>query len=191
MRKCSKCSSWKAEMEFSRYKKRNGAHGYRGHCKVCDSEYKRAHYLNDQDSYKERAKAKRDADLEGMREYSRKHYRANRERIRESQKRYLSSERGRQLALEASRRYRRTEEGKLKESARGMLNKAIAGGRVRKPSRCSECGTKGYVEGHHDDYRKPLEVRWLCRQCHENMHHLNGGHESIQVTANKPGGKGS
>ena len=37
----------------------------------------------------------------------------------------------------------------------------------RKP--CEVCGeTK--VEAHHDDYTKPLEVRWLCKRHHAEVH---------------------
>lgn len=38
---------------------------------------------------------------------------------------------------------------------------------VKKP--CEICGMLK-VDAHHDDYTKPLEVRWLCRK-HHNEHH--------------------
>jgi hypothetical protein len=34
---------------------------------------------------------------------------------------------------------------------------------------CEVCGEKK-VEGHHDDYRKPLQVRWLCCAHHAREH---------------------
>lgn len=52
------------------------------------------------------------------------------------------------------------------ESARNRLNKAVNAGRIRRPKRCSECRKPCLAEGHHEDYAKPLDVRWLCRRCH-------------------------
>lgn len=41
---------------------------------------------------------------------------------------------------------------------------------VRQP--CEVCG-KERVDAHHDDYSKPLEVRWLCRGHHMEHHRKN------------------
>lgn len=50
-----------------------------------------------------------------------------------------------------------------------MVTEAIAGGKlVRGP--CEVCATTKRVEGHHDDYTKPLEVRWLCTRHHQQHH---------------------
>lgn len=39
----------------------------------------------------------------------------------------------------------------------------------------AEHGTDGVlVDGHHDDYDRPLAVRWLCRQHHRDAHNKQG-----------------
>jgi hypothetical protein len=38
----------------------------------------------------------------------------------------------------------------------------------RKP--CEMCGTTAWVHAHHDDYRKPLDVMWLCPVHHKARH---------------------
>jgi len=40
-----------------------------------------------------------------------------------------------------------------------------------RPTHCSACGTETEdIQAHHDDYAKPLDVRWLCRSCHIRHH---------------------
>ena len=40
------------------------------------------------------------------------------------------------------------------------------------PRPCEVCGA-AKAQAHHDDYNKPLEVRWLCREHHEEWHKHN------------------
>lgn len=46
--------------------------------------------------------------------------------------------------------------------------RAIRSGKLTKGP-CEECGRANAV-AHHDDYSKPLEVRWLCQSCHQLLH---------------------
>lgn len=50
------------------------------------------------------------------------------------------------------------------------LNHAVRIGKVVKPSQCENCRRTVKVNAHHDDYTKPLDVRWLCHQCHSDEH---------------------
>jgi len=44
---------------------------------------------------------------------------------------------------------------------------ALRAKRIIRPVACDDCGNAGVrLEAHHDDYSKPLEIRWLCSPCH-------------------------
>jgi hypothetical protein len=51
-----------------------------------------------------------------------------------------------------------------KNTARGKVMTALKNGSLIK-GRCEVCNTDK-VEAHHEDYRKPLVVMWLCRKHH-------------------------
>jgi len=58
---------------------------------------------------------------------------------------------------------------RLKIAAGRMAIRALGVGRlIKKP--CEVCGDEK-VEMHHDDYYKPIDVRWLCIK-HHNEHHV-------------------
>lgn len=59
-----------------------------------------------------------------------------------------------------------------KYAAHQAVNNAVRDGRLQK-SACEVCGSSR-VHGHHDDYSKPLEVRWLCAE-HHVAHHRKIG----------------
>lgn len=53
------------------------------------------------------------------------------------------------------------------------VGKALARGELVKQP-CEVCQTtEGRIDAHHDDYSKPLKVRWLCRK-HHNLLHSRG-----------------
>ena len=67
---------------------------------------------------------------------------------------------------------------KAKDRAQNLVEKAVQKGVLVRPTHCSKCGKvprpykdgRGAVQAHHDDYTKPLEVRWLCKSCHHAWH---------------------
>ena len=55
-----------------------------------------------------------------------------------------------------------------RKKAREVLNHYLRDNHIdRKP--CEICGAEK-AEAHHDDYSKPLEIRWLCFKCHRQWH---------------------
>lgn len=44
---------------------------------------------------------------------------------------------------------------------------------------CESCGSERHVVRHHDDYARPLDVRFLCRSCHAFQH----GRAGVRRTA--------
>lgn len=58
-----------------------------------------------------------------------------------------------------------------KAAAHKAVVRALRAGRLWNPRICSNCGAKTrYLDAHHDDYSKVLEVRWLCSSCHRRHH---------------------
>ena len=51
------------------------------------------------------------------------------------------------------------------------VQRGIKNGRVQRPGTCSQCGTiNALIEGHHVDYNRPYDLRWLCHPCHMGLH---------------------
>lgn len=54
-------------------------------------------------------------------------------------------------------------------NARSQANHCRRRG-ILKPEPCEITGCADPVQMHHDDYSKPLEVRWLCKTHHQQLH---------------------
>lgn len=57
-----------------------------------------------------------------------------------------------------------------KRKAHYLVQSAVRTRAMVKPMTCESCGTTANLEAHHEDYAKPLEVTWLCKSCHFNLH---------------------
>lgn len=55
-----------------------------------------------------------------------------------------------------------------KLQAHAALRVAIRRGEIKR-GRCAVCGSLR-VDGHHADYSQPLQVIWLCRKHHQQLH---------------------
>lgn len=63
------------------------------------------------------------------------------------------------------------DKGGLRRPEHHKVQNAIRRGYITKPEACEECGRTGTrLNGHHDDYGRPLDVRWLCGSCHGLVH---------------------
>ena len=71
----------------------------------------------------------------------------------------------------AHRRARRDwiERNPEKRAAHVAVGNAVRDGRLVRLG-CEVCGSER-SEAHHDDYTKPLDVRWLCRRHHADAHY--------------------
>lgn len=77
------------------------------------------------------------------------------------------SAREKQAAKERTTRWR--VENPEKRSAQKKVGHALKTGKLERQP-CEVCGTTENVHAHHDDYSKPLEVRWLCVAHHRVEH---------------------
>lgn len=64
-----------------------------------------------------------------------------------------------------------TEGAPKDDRVHAIVSKAIFRGRlIQRP--CEVCGAEK-ADAHHDDYNKPLDVRWLCPTHHREWHRHN------------------
>jgi len=150
MKTCFKCGATKPLTEF--YKHKEMSDGYLNKCKDCT---------------KTDVRKNRKENIEYYRQYDKVRHRNNPER--------------KQQTLENARLWRKNNKKRMadfrkaweiknpeKRKAHNDLNNAVRSGKITKKP-CYICGEEK-VEAHHPDYKKTLEVIWLCMQHHKELH---------------------
>ena len=148
-KQCFKCKETKPLSEF--YKHPAMGDGHLGKCKTC---------------------TKRDVAENIERLKTNPHW-----LIKERERSRLKTRKARRLGkikpLSTAQRYQRTKRFRtnnpLKYKAHRIAENAVRNGKLPKQP-CEVCGNPK-AQKHHDDYSKPLEVRWLC-VVHHNEHHV-------------------
>lgn len=103
----------------------------------------------------------------------RQYNRQNRDVLNAAHKRYEERNPDYVRRQRKKRKLNQQERYPEKVAARKALTTAVELGRVAKPDICERCGGKFLpteIHGHHRDYSKPLEVEWLCVDCHTHLH---------------------
>lgn len=146
---CFKCKEVKPLTEY--YVHPAMGDGRLNKCKECTKADVRANYL---------------ANIDRYREYERG--RATLPHRVEARMEYAQTEQGREAGRRAKRDW--CDRNPAKRKAQYAAGNAIRDGRlVRQP--CEICGAR--AQAHHDDYSKPLDVRWLCPKHHTEWHKNN------------------
>ena len=48
-----------------------------------------------------------------------------------------------------------------------LVEEALRNRELVRPDICEDCKTSGVkIQGHHEDYSKPLDINWVCVKCH-------------------------
>lgn len=145
-------------------------------CKSCGADFPHdsGFYANDntcKECRKARVRENRKEKIEYYREYDRK--RSNRPDRVAARKEYAKTPEGISAANAAKKRH--AEKNRAKKVVSQMVNNAVRDGKLKKLYVCQSCNKTGCrIEGHHDDYRYPMDVRWLCSSCHRAWHKKNG-----------------
>ena len=108
---------------------------------------------------------------ECLRDRDRKRFKKEKKKRREWSRRYYAGK-GKDVVTACKQRWK--ERNAIKRGAHVLVCNAVRDGKIEKPSNCESCGKKDQLHGHHDDYAKPLEVRWLCPVCHREWHAIHG-----------------
>lgn len=85
--------------------------------------------------------------------------------------RIVEPETGRRY-YEAAKRWRDRNhiEARRHKPVWSAVKTALRNGTLIRPNSCEDCGIACVPHGHHDDYTKPMDVRWLCPTCHAAIH---------------------
>ncbi len=89
-------------------------------------------------------------------------------KVRGRHRRYQATPAGKESVNKSRKKW--LGENPEKRAAHVILGNRVSSGHVIKPDACEGCEATTRLDGHHEDYSKPLDVQWLCRTCHTRKH---------------------
>ena len=190
---CRACNETKENHEFSKkLKNKDGLYSY---CRTCNSKKNKIAYAEKKNEHKIQQKLYREKNRELLREKALIYYYKNKDKILLKVKKYKEKNKQNISFKEAKRRlespekyakinarfkewtkknreklneYQRNWYKKNKEKRRAhvLVSRAIKKGLLMRSEICEICKKLAKTDGHHENYDLPLNVTWLCKQCH-------------------------
>jgi len=157
MKKCFKCLEKKDLSAF--YKHPMTADGHLNKCKICTRK----------DSIDNRNK-----NIEHYLMYDR--MRGSLPHRVLARKNYSKTEAGKNTKAKSNKKW--IKNNPEKRAAHIILGNRLREGKVKRKN-CEKCG-KRKSQAHHEDYSKPLKVKWLCIKCHSFRHKILDLKKSIK-----------
>ena len=144
-------------------------------CKVCGVTSDVAEFYTGvtnrcKECHKKKVKENREEKSEYYKSYDAKRFQED-PKVKERHKIYQKTEAGKS-AMKAGRD-KWVSQSPEKRAAHVILGNAVRNSMILKPDFCSKCGKKEVsrkIHAHHHDYTKPVDVTWLCAQCHKDEH---------------------
>lgn len=141
-KRCPRCTRHLPPTEFYVYRRTGGLQSY---CKACSKKSSMEHVKS------EEAK----------------------QRHREWERAWWQTQQGKACHARSSKAHALRHPTKM--TARQAINHQVRVGKVIRPDYCKRCGIantpiangRSSIQAHHRDYSKPLEVEWLCPECHK------------------------
>lgn len=153
MKECKSCKSEKSEDSFYAHPK--ASDGLDSSCKDCRKEKVRLNRIAKSDYY---------------REYDKKRFQDD-PRVKARHKEYQNTDQGKIVTGKCKAAW--IAANPKKKAASTAVGNAVRDGKLTKKP-CEICGSTKRTHGHHDDYDKVYDVRWLCPQHHRDWHKEHG-----------------
>jgi len=180
MKTCKMCNEEKPLDNYYiayRYKEKDYFGSY---CIECDKERSKKYSDDHIEERRERQRAWRERNRDKENQRNREYRLNNAKKVKLARSKYNKEN------VDALREYQRASKMNDPEKfkARELLNGAVRSKKIIKPDHCSLCGKGGKVDGHHEDYSRPLDVIWLCRACHMGIHNEAWMSEKLSAQSN-------
>lgn len=159
---CSKCRETKPVCDAVKNKRAKS--GMSGICKQCNAIKSKEWRSKNKDAAKAFNERWRLKNLDKHNLYSRNWYSNNMESKNAKNAAWQKANPEKVHAI--VKRYRSNHPERAR--AHDALNNEVRSGKITRLP-CEVCGSE-VVEGHHEDYSKPLAVNWLCQKHHKEIH---------------------